>query len=54
MTVIRRRLPPVVEVPWGVVQYGGVALAVLVPILFFPFSGVLWLTWDFMFRPNRD
>ena len=42
------------DVPWGVVQYGGVALAVLVPILFFPFSRVLWLTWDFMFRPNRD
>ena len=41
-------------VPWGLVQYGGVTLAILVPILFFPFSRVLWLAWDFMFRPNRD
>lgn len=42
------------DVPWEVVQYGGVALAILVPVLFFPFSRVLWLTWDVMFRPNRD
>ena len=42
------------DVPWNLVQYGGVVLAILMPILFFPFSRVLWLTWDFMFRPNRD
>lgn len=42
------------EVPWTLVQYGGAALAVLVPILFFPVSRVLWLAWDYCFRPVRD
>lgn len=42
------------DVPWTLVQYGGVGLAVLVPILFFPFSRVLWLAWDYCFRPTRD
>lgn len=42
------------DVPWALVQWGGVALAILTPILFFPFSRVLWLAWDYCFRPNRD
>ncbi|NUQ12799.1 MAG: DUF983 domain-containing protein [Gemmatimonadaceae bacterium] len=42
------------DVPWALIQYGGVALALGVPILFFPVSRVLWLAWDFCFRPDRD
>ncbi len=41
-------------VPWTLVQYGGVALAIALPLLFFPVSRVLWLAWDYCFRPVRD
>ena len=42
------------EVPWTLVQYGGAALALIFPFLFFPLSRVLWLAWDYCFRPVRD
>lgn len=42
------------DVPWTFLQYGGAVLAVLVPVLFFPFSRTLWLAWDYCFRPVRD
>lgn len=42
------------EVPWTFVQYGGVVLALLMPVLFFPVSRALWLAWDYCFRPVRD
>ena len=41
-------------VPWGFLQYGGATLAVVLPLLFFPVSRLLWLAWDFFFRPVRD
>jgi uncharacterized protein (DUF983 family) len=31
----------------------GVALAILLPIVFFPFSRLLWLAWDLSFRPSE-
>ena len=42
------------DVPWTFLQYGGAALAVIFPFLFFPLSRVLWLAWDYCFRPVRD
>jgi len=42
------------DVPWTFVQFGGAALAVIFPFLFFPLSRVLWLAWDYCFRPVRD
>ena len=34
-------------------QITGMALAVLLPILLFPFSRTLWLAWDLAFRPSE-
>jgi uncharacterized protein (DUF983 family) len=31
----------------------GVALAVIMPIAFFPFSRTFWLAWDLSFRPSE-
>ena len=42
------------DVPWRFVQWGGALLAVLAPLLFFPVSRILWLAWDYCFRPVRD
>ena len=42
------------DVPWTFIQFGGAALAVLLPVLCFPVSRVLWLAWDYCFRPVRD
>lgn len=42
------------DVPWRFVQWGGGLLAALAPLLFFPVSRVLWLAWDYCFRPVRD
>lgn len=35
-------------------QVTGMVLAVVLPILFFPFSRTLWLAWDLSFRPRED
>ncbi len=41
--------------PWDMLLYGGVALMVVVPFLFFPFSKTLFLAFDLVFRPpGRD
>jgi uncharacterized protein (DUF983 family) len=41
--------------PWGLLQYGGAALMVVAPFLFFPFSKTLFLAFDLVFRPpTRD
>jgi uncharacterized protein (DUF983 family) len=41
--------------PWQLLQYGGVVLMILAPILFFPFSKTLFLAFDLAFRPaTRD
>jgi uncharacterized protein (DUF983 family) len=37
--------------PWELLQYGGIALMVLAPVLFFPFSKTLFLAFDLLFRP---
>ena len=31
----------------------GTVLAIVLPILFFPFSRALWLAWDLSFRPRE-
>ena len=42
------------NIPWKFIQFGGAAMAVLFPLLFFPLSRLLWLAWDYCFRPVRD
>jgi hypothetical protein len=37
--------------PWALLQYGGIGLMVLAPLLFFPFSKTLFLAFDLLFRP---
>jgi hypothetical protein len=37
--------------PWRLLQYGGIALMILAPIIFFPFSKTLFLAFDLLFRP---
>lgn len=40
--------------PWALLQYGGLALMVVAPFLFFPFSKTLFLAFDLLFRPAAD
>jgi hypothetical protein len=42
------------DVPWDFLRTGGVALMILLPILFFPFSRTLWLAVDLLMRPGHD
>lgn len=37
--------------PWDLLQYGGIVLMVLAPVVFFPFSKTLFLAFDLLFRP---
>lgn len=37
--------------PWDAIQYGGVALMLLMPLVTYPFSELLWLAFDLAFRP---
>jgi uncharacterized protein (DUF983 family) len=37
--------------PWRLLQYGGIALMVVAPFLFYPFSKTLFLAFDLLFRP---
>lgn len=39
--------------PWGALQWGGAALAILTPIVFYPFAKALWLAIDLIFRPPK-
>ncbi|HEX6668142.1 MAG TPA: DUF983 domain-containing protein [Gemmatimonadales bacterium] len=39
--------------PWDLLLYGGMALMLVVPFLFFPFSKTLFLAFDLTFRPAR-
>jgi uncharacterized protein (DUF983 family) len=48
VTVAVRTWP---DVPWDRLQYEGPLTAVLMPILFFPFSKTLFLAFDLCFRP---
>lgn len=38
--------------PWGLLQFGGLALMVLLPIVFYPFSKTTFLAFDLIFRPR--
>jgi uncharacterized protein (DUF983 family) len=37
--------------PWSPLLYGGIALMVVLPALFYPFSKTLFLAFDLVFRP---
>ncbi|HWB40889.1 MAG TPA: DUF983 domain-containing protein [Gemmatimonadales bacterium] len=37
--------------PWTALLYGGMALMLVVPFVFFPFSKTLFLAFDLVFRP---
>jgi uncharacterized protein (DUF983 family) len=37
--------------PWDAIQYGGVALMLIAPFVFYPFSELVWLAADLAFRP---
>lgn len=37
--------------PWAAVTVGGVALMILAPVAFLPFSKLLFLSFDLLFRP---
>lgn len=39
--------------PWGRIQALAIVLAVVMPLLLFPFSRTLWLAWDLSFRPSE-
>jgi hypothetical protein len=38
--------------PWRLMLYGGAALALTTPFLFYPFSKTLWLALDLHFQPQ--
>ena len=40
-------------VPWTAVLYGGIAVAVIMPLIFYPFSRALWLGLDLWARPSE-
>jgi len=40
--------------PWAWLQYGGMALMVLAPFVFYPFTKTLFLALDLVFRPPTD
>jgi uncharacterized protein (DUF983 family) len=39
--------------PWDGLYYGGIAGLIVAPILFYPYSKLLWLAFDLLFRPLR-
>ncbi len=39
--------------PWNALQYGGAALAILIPIVSYPFTKTIWLALDLIFRPPK-
>ena len=41
------------NVPWARIEFVAIVLCVTLPILFFPFSRLLWLAWDLSFRPSE-
>jgi len=38
--------------PWDLLLYGGAALMVVAPFLFYPFAKTLFLAFDLIFRPT--
>jgi hypothetical protein len=39
------------ETPWDLLQWGLPGLAMVLLLVFFPFSKLLWLAFDLMLRP---
>ena len=39
------------EVPWTLLQYGGAAAMLLLPVVMYPVSKVVWLAGDLLIRP---
>jgi uncharacterized protein (DUF983 family) len=39
--------------PWDLLTWGGMALMLLLPVLFFPFSKTLFIAVDLTFRPDE-
>ena len=39
--------------PWDLIIYGGIALAVIAPLAFFPISKLLWLAIDLYIQPDH-
>ena len=39
--------------PWNAMQWVGVPLMVITPIVFFPLSRTLWIAFDLAFRPSE-
>lgn len=39
------------DVPWDLLQYGGAAAMIVLPIALYPFSKVTWLASDVLIRP---
>lgn len=37
--------------PWDAIQYGGVALMIVLPLVTYPFTELFWLAVDLVFRP---
>ena len=37
--------------PWDALQWGSIAAMILAPLILFPFSKLLWLAFDLVFRP---
>jgi uncharacterized protein (DUF983 family) len=37
--------------PWKLLEYGGIGLMLLAPVVFYPFSKTLFLAFDLLFRP---
>lgn len=40
--------------PWTLLTWGGAALMVGLPLLFFPFARTIFLAFDLIFRPQGD
>ena len=41
------------DVPWRLLQYGGIAMMVLAPLAFLPFSRTLWMVVDLLLHPVK-
>ncbi len=39
--------------PWDALYYGGIVGLIVAPILFYPYSKLVWLAFDLLFRPLR-
>ncbi len=42
------------DVPWSAVMYGGAVLMVGAPIMFYPFTRLVWLAVDLRLQPRLD